>query len=150
MHPNAASPLSVIAAARAWIGTPYLHQASTQGAGADCLGLARGVWRALHGPEPVPVPPYSRDWGEVGGREVLLEAARRLLIEVPLAQAGPGALILFRMAAQAPAKHCGILGAAMLRPSFIHAYEGAGVIEEPLSEPWLRRAAYAFLYPAQA
>ena len=39
MHPNAASPLAVIAAARAWIGTPYLHQCSTQGAGTDCLGL---------------------------------------------------------------------------------------------------------------
>ena len=81
---------------------------------------------------------------------MLLEAARRLLIEVPLAEAGPGALILFRLAASAPAKQCGILGAAMLRPSFSHAHEGAGVIEEPLTEPWLRRAAYAFLYPAEA
>lgn len=29
--------------ARTWIGTPYVHQGSAQGAGADCLGLVRGV-----------------------------------------------------------------------------------------------------------
>jgi len=35
--------------ARAWIGTPYVHQGSAPGAGADCLGLVRGVWRGLYG-----------------------------------------------------------------------------------------------------
>ena len=34
----------VVAEARRWIGTPYLHQAATFGAGADCLGLLRGAW----------------------------------------------------------------------------------------------------------
>ncbi|MDG1118150.1 MAG: peptidase, partial [Flavimaricola sp.] len=29
----------VVATARGWIGTPYLHQASCRGAGCDCLGL---------------------------------------------------------------------------------------------------------------
>ena len=42
----------VVLAARAWIGTPYLHQASVKGAGCDCLGLLRGVWRELRGEEP--------------------------------------------------------------------------------------------------
>ena len=36
----------VVATARAWIGTPYVHQASVRGAGCDCLGLlARRVAR---------------------------------------------------------------------------------------------------------
>ncbi len=43
--------------------------------------------------EPCPIPPYSRDWGETGRREVLAEGARRMMIEV-----GPGALLLFRRA----------------------------------------------------
>ncbi|MFZ2468534.1 MAG: peptidase, partial [Parvibaculum sedimenti] len=43
---------AVVAAARAWIGTPYRHQASCKGAGADCLGLVRGLWREFHGAEP--------------------------------------------------------------------------------------------------
>ena len=133
----------VIAAASLWLGTPYVHQASVLGAGCDCLGLARGIWRELHGAEPVTPPPYTRDWGEAGGEEVLAEAARRFLLEIPLTDAGPSALILFRMARGAPAKHCGIRSESGL----IHAYEGAGVIEEPWSPVWARRAAFAFLYP---
>lgn len=33
----------IVARARAWIGTPYEHQASCRGAGTDCLGLLRGL-----------------------------------------------------------------------------------------------------------
>ena len=138
-----AAPDVVIAAARLWLGTPYVYQASVLGAGCDCLGLARGIWRDLHGPEPVTPPPYTRDWGEVGGAEVLADAARQFLLEIPIAETGPGALILFRMARGAPAKHCGIRSVTGL----IHAYEGAGVIEEPWRPHWARKAAFAFLYP---
>jgi len=49
---------------------------------------------------------------------VLVEAARRFLPELPIDAAGPGALILFRRARNAPAKHCGIRTATGL----IHAY----------------------------
>ncbi|MEL6794106.1 MAG: peptidase P60, partial [Pseudomonadota bacterium] len=58
--------------ARAWIGTPYRHQASLKGVGADCLGLIRGVWRELYGAEPEAPPPYSREWGESDRDEPLL------------------------------------------------------------------------------
>ena len=40
---------AIVAAARGWLGTPYRHQASVRGEGADCLGLVRGVWRELIG-----------------------------------------------------------------------------------------------------
>ena len=94
---TSADPTRVIAIARSWLSTPYHDQASLRGVGCDCLGLARGVWRDVVGPEPFPIPPYSRDWGETGPREVLAEGARRMLIEVPPTEAGPGALVLFRM-----------------------------------------------------
>jgi NlpC/P60 family putative phage cell wall peptidase len=138
----------VLTIARSWLGTPYLHQSSLQGVGCDCLGLARGIWRALHGDEPWEVPPYSRDWGEAGAREVLADAARAALIEIPLDAAGPSALILFRMASGAPAKHCGLLDASFIRSSLIHAYNRSGVIEEAFTLSWSRRAAFAFLFPA--
>ena len=35
----------IVAAARRWVGTPYVHQASLIHVGCDCLGLVRGVWR---------------------------------------------------------------------------------------------------------
>ena len=140
-----ADPDLVIAAARGWLGTPYHDQASVKGAGCDCLGLARGVWREVVGPEPLPVPAYSRDWGEQGPFEVLADGAGRWMHLVPVADAGPGALVLFRMRRGAIAKHIGILTSER---SFIHAYEGLGVIEEPLTTAWARRIALAFLFPA--
>ena len=143
-----ADPSAVLTIARSWLGTPYLHQSSVQGVGADCLGLARGIWRTLHGDELWEVPPYSRDWGEAGRREVLAEAARAALIEIAIDAAGPGTLILFRMAPTVPAKHCGILGASVMRPSLIHAYDRSGVIEEAFTPTWSRRAAFAFVFPA--
>ena len=140
-----ADPDAVIAAARAWLGTPYHDQASLRGVGCDCLGLARGVWRDLVGAEPNAIPPYSRDWGETGVREVLAEGARAMMIEIPLAHFGPGALVLFRMAPRAIAKHVGILTAP---DHFIHAYDRLGVIEEALTTAWVRRIAFAFRFPA--
>ena len=139
-----ADPALVIAAARRWLGTPYHDQASLCGVGCDCLGLARGVWREVVGDEPFPIPPYSRDWGEMGPREVLAEGARRMMMETAPADAPPGALVLFRMVPRAIAKHVGILTGPK---SFIHAYEHLGVIEQPLTPSWRRRIAFAFLFP---
>ena len=68
---------AVIAAARGWIGTPYLHQASLKGVGTDCLGLVRGVWREVMGAEPEAPPPYAPGWAEMGGGEAMAEAARQ-------------------------------------------------------------------------
>jgi len=139
-----ADPDRVIAAARGWLGTPYHDQASLRGVGCDCLGLVRGVWRELLGSEPLPLPPYSRDWGETGPREPLAEASRAVMAEASVTDLTPGALILFRMRIGAVAKHCGILTAPN---RFVHAYERTGVIEEPLSAAWRRRLAFAFLFP---
>jgi NlpC/P60 family putative phage cell wall peptidase len=139
-----ADPARVVAAARGWLGTPYHDQASVRGVGCDCLGLARGVWREVVGPEPFPIPPYSRDWGETGPREVLAEGARRSMIEIEAAEAGPGALVLFRMMPRAIAKHVGIVAPEW---RFIHAYERLGVVEETLTMAWRRRIAFAFQFP---
>ncbi|MFN4098865.1 MAG: NlpC/P60 family protein [Pararhodobacter sp.] len=139
-----ADPDRVIAVARSWRGTPYHNQTSLMGVGCDCLGFARGVWREIVGPEPVPIPPYSRDWGETGLREVLADSARRMMPEVSPSHAGPGALVLFRMTPRAMAKHVGILTDP---GSFIHSYERLGVIEEALTPSWRRRIAFAFWFP---
>ena len=142
-----ASAKKVVAAARGWLGTPYHDQASVRGVGCDCLGLARGIWREVVGSETLPVPPYSRDWGETGSREVLADNAARVMIRIDPTDAGPGAVVLFRMRAAAIVKHVGILTGP---DSFIHSYERLGVIEEPLTPAWRRRIAFAFLFPRPA
>jgi NlpC/P60 family putative phage cell wall peptidase len=140
----------LLAEARAWIGTPYRHQASTKGAGTDCLGLLRGVWRAVLGGEPEPVPPYTEDWAEPVHTEVLLQAAQRWLVPKPLNVASPGDVLLFRMRDSGIAKHLGIQSEIGPQARFIHAYTGHGVIESPLSGPWQRRIVARFLFPLGA
>lgn len=138
----------VVELAREWIGTPYRHQASAKGAGADCLGLIRGLWREIYGQEPETPPPYSPDWGEFGGREVLLDGAlRHLRPEGRDAPLQPGQVLLFRMRQGAIAKHLGILVRAGDTPGFVHAYNRHGVIESPLSGPWRSRIAARFRFP---
>lgn len=138
---------AVLAEARSWMATPYRHQASCKGSGCDCLGLLRGIWRALYGAEPQAVPSYAADWAETGGRETLIEAGRRWLTEVPPARTLPGDVLVFRWRDGAAAKHVGILSAPMgAHPKLIHAYERAGVIESPLVPSWRRRIAAAFSF----
>ncbi len=135
--------------ARSWIGTPYVHQASCRGAGADCLGLLRGVWRELFGAEPEPVPPYSADWSEPQRDEGLWAAARRHLVEKPALRLAPGDVLLFRMRAESVAKHLGIVGTGDPAPTFVHSYSGHGVVESTLSAPWRRRIVAAFQFPVR-
>lgn len=141
---------AAVAAARRWVGTPYRHGASAIGAGADCLGLVRGVWRALYGAEPQTVPAYTADWGEAAGEERLLEAARRHMICLSRGDERPGDVLLFRMRQAGPAKHLGVLAAGSDgAPTVIHAYSGRGVVESPLGAAWRRRIAAVFRLPGR-
>jgi NlpC/P60 family putative phage cell wall peptidase len=134
----------IIGEARAWIGTPYRHQASLKGVGCDCLGLVRGVWRALIGDEPQPAPAYSRDWAEASGQETLANAARAHLTEINLGTFQPGDVLLFRYRPSYPAKHAAIVIAPEL---MVHAHDGAVVSEAAIAPWWRRRLAYAFRFP---
>jgi NlpC/P60 family putative phage cell wall peptidase len=137
----------IVAAARGWIGTPYCHGASLRGAGADCLGLVRGVWRELFGAEAEPVPPYGQDWAESACAGMLLDGLRRHLVEVRCDREGPGQVLLFRLCPGGAAKHLGIQSACGPRAAFVHSYSGYGVVESALTKPWRRRLAARFVMP---
>jgi NlpC/P60 family putative phage cell wall peptidase len=135
---------AIVAEARSWIGTPYRHQASRKSVGCDCLGLVRGVWRAVLGPEPEAAPPYAPDWAEAGGGEALAEAARRHLVEVERGAFAPSDVLLFRWRAGLPAKHAAIVTTT---DRMVHAHDGAAVAEVAIAPWWRRRIAYAFRFP---
>lgn len=135
----------IVAEARLWLGTPYVHQASCRGAGADCLGLIRGVWRGVLGREPETPPAYSMDWSEAAGDERLWAAALRHLI--PATMLAPGDVLLFRMRDGAVAKHLGLQTETGSAPAFVHAYSGQGVVESRLTPPWSRRIVARFRFP---
>ena len=134
----------VSAIARRWLGTPYRHQAARRGVGCDCLGLVRGVWRELYGTEPETPGAYRMSWALEARGELLLDAARRHLVEVPKDGRRGGSVVLFRWRARLPASHCGILDQDH---RLIHAYEGSAVVSSHLPEAWLRRIAGVFRFP---
>ena len=141
-----ATRIEIVGAARSWIGTPYRHQASVKGAGCDCLGLLRGVWREVMGPEPEAPPPYTADWAEAPGicNEAMADAAHRHLHAIPIVNAGAGDALLFRMRRHGPAKHIAILSGP---DRMIHAWSGHAVTETHLGRWWRSRAAFAFRFP---
>ncbi len=134
----------VVRLARAWVGTPYHHQASVRGLGTDCLGLVRGVWRELCGREAEIVGTYSRDWAEATGRESLLDEARRQLIEIDARAAGPGDILVFRLRKGSVAKHAAIM---TTETAMVHAMEGGSAAEVAIGPWWRRRIAGAFSFP---
>lgn len=134
----------IVAAARRWIGTPYLHQASLIHVGCDCLGLVRGVWREVVGEEPETAPPYTPDWAEALGLETLLDAARRHFEPVPLADIRAGDVLAFRFRDHLPAKH---LGVATSATHMAHAHSGACVAEVDIGPHWRKRLVAAFAFP---
>ncbi len=139
------TPQNMITEARHWIGTPYQHQASTKGAGCDCLGLVRGLYRFLHKTEP-PVPPdYAPEWAELSAEDLLYQAAQRYLYQVrgPVQKPEAAEVILFRWAQHSPCKHLGIMSG---KDRFIHAYEGVGVVESPLVPMWRNKIAGRFSF----
>ena len=140
------NPDLVLAEARQWLGTPYVHRASCKGAGADCLGFLLGLCRALYGPLPLVLPPYHPHWAETGP-ELLQEALGHHLRAKALAEAALADVLLFRVKERGPAKHLGLQSALGPAPRFLHAYGGHGVCESALSAPWARRLVARYDFP---
>ena len=138
---------AVAAQAMTWVGTPYCHQASFRGVGADCLGLVRGVWRELRGAEAAEVPAYGQDWAESGAAGLLVAGLERCLARLPLAEEAAGDVLLFRLRPGGPGKHLGIQTACGEAARFVHAYSGHGVVESALTPPWRRRLMARFAFP---
>lgn len=136
---------AAVTEARAWLGTPYRHRTSVKGEGCDCLGLVRGVWRAVVGAEPEPPGDYAPDWAERTGEERLLQALRRWMVEVAPGATRPGDVLAFRMAPGCAVKHCAVLAEDGER--IIHAYWGRAVVESWMGGWWKRRRAAAFRFP---
>lgn len=85
---------AVVAAARAWRGTPYHHAADIRGVGVDCAMLLIRVYVDLGLVEPFDPRPYTRDWMLHRDDEKFLGflLARAHVVARP----SPGDVILFR------------------------------------------------------
>jgi len=137
----AAAMSEIVQLARGWIGTPYQHQASLRGVGCDCLGLLRGVWRDLKSRDAEVIAPYAPDWA-AGGDETLRDGLARHLTAVDTI--APGDVLLFRMGAHGPARHCGIAASRDGVPTLIHARQNRAVREENVTAFWRARLVHIF------
>ena len=136
----------IVATARGWMGTPWVHQASLKGIGCDCVGLIAGVAGELGLPE---AEAWKRDVRYIGyGRlplpDKLLEACAVYLNAIPVAKAGVGDILLFTFLKEP--MHFGIISAE--NPQYIiHAYSPVKhVCEHILDGRWSRRVLGAFRF----
>ena len=116
---------AIVAAARAWIGTPYHNCADIKGVGVDCGMLLVRVFVDLGFCAPFDPRPYSPDWHLHRGEEryLALLLARAHRIEQPEA----GDMMLFRYGRCY--SHGGIVTAADPL-TIVHAFHPAGVVLE--------------------
>lgn len=126
----------IVAEARTWVGTPWKHQASQKGRGADCIGFVSGVVCALRGPL-AGLEDY-RGYGRRPDSMAVLVGLRRLLRRVP--EGRPGDVILVRIDHRP--QHIAILTGDQM---IIHADQGArGVVEHRIPPGWKPIRYYAF------
>lgn len=122
---------TLIAAARACIGTPFRHQGRIPGMALDCAGLLIAVAKAV-GAEYIDVPGYGLN--PAGGMLRTSLDAQPCLEPVLTAQRQPGDILLMRFAAEP--QHLAMLAG----DTIIHAYSNVGqVCEHRLSAIWTAR-----------
>ena len=116
---------AVVAAARAWIGTPYHHMADIKGVGVDCAMLLVRVYCDLGLVGRFDPRPYTQDWMMHRNEErylgFLLKRAR--MVETP----DLGDVVLFRIG------RCFAHGGIVVKAeplTIIHAFMPAGVVLE--------------------
>ena len=141
---------AVVAEAREWIGTPYHHQATQKGVGADCGGLVAGVAMALG----IVPPTWWRDtfepafggYGKQPFNGSLSRVCESFMARVH-DEPAPGDVLLLRFAAEP--QHMGIV--ADYRHgglSMIHALKSvAYVTEHRFAIAWRDRVVGVYRMP---
>lgn len=121
------SRAAIVAEARSWLGTPYRHQTSIKGLGADCIGLIGGVPRNLGMPSGLAWAndPAMKGYSATPNEGPLMAAVSKYL--VPIERAAPGDILLMRW--EDDPGHFAIV--SQLAPLMIvHAFSSARKVSE--------------------
>lgn len=127
----------IVAEARRWLKTRWLHQGRLLGVGVDCVGLAYEVGKAFRqfGEPPPPLPPYER----VTADNLMLRLCEQFLLRRPGRLPAVGSVVAMRF--DKVQRHMGIVGdypGGGL--SLIHAYAvNREVVEHRINEEWSDR-----------
>lgn len=137
---------AVVDEARAWLGTPWAHQASRKGLATDCIGLVVGVARALGIREATEYDAAIdlRGYGRQPDPIALLAATDKYLQRIDVAEARVGDIYLLRF--ERDPMHFAILS-RLDPPYIIHAVElRGGVVEHRVDHIWRSRIMRAYRY----
>lgn len=136
---TAAQPIgpAAVAAARAWIDTPFHWQQSVRGRGCDCKGLVAGVARDIGRAEGASIFARMADYRPGPVDLALLNRGLDALFD-RVAAAVPGDILVLRVAGRA--QHLAIVSEATdgRATRMIHCYAKgpARVIEVPTGHVW--------------
>ena len=123
---EAAQRASVVAEARCFIGTPYHHMGRIKGVGVDCATIIAEVYHACGLVPPQEIGYYSTQFNHHSTDETYMQCVLRHAHEVE--RPNPGDMVLWRF------KNVFGHGAIVTDwPRVVHAVEGAGVIEDDIS-----------------
>lgn len=123
------TPDAIIAEARTWIGTPFVHQGRVKGLGVDCGGLVLGVARALGLDVPEP-PAYSMSPDPA----IIEHLLTRHCVAMRRTELAPGDVLWFSFAGEP--RHVGLASGI----GVIHAWAKPGrVVEHRIDDLWLHR-----------
>ncbi len=119
----------ILIEARSWLKTPFHHQASLKGVGADCGGMVKGVYAAM-GAEVSDVP---INYARTPANNVIETVLNRRATKTN--DPKPGDIILFTLLREP--QHLGILTES---GGVIHAYQNfEEVVEHSMDIRWTRR-----------
>lgn len=142
---------AIVAEARTWLGTPFMHQQSAKGVGVDCVGVILGVGRELgmleiSEQEWAPFAAYTRQPNPARMRK----AMRRFLDESlcdPGSIPAIGSIGWFGWRADLP-MHLAIVSEFQGRPTMIHAFElQKFCVENSIDETWRGRVDSWWQFP---
>lgn len=127
----------LIAEARTWLGTPFVHQQSRKGIASDCIGFVGGVAVALRVPCALEWSHDERfkNYARTPDPDLLLRACDEYMDQVPRHTTRPGDVLVMKF--QKEPMHFGYLSA----PGYmIHCYEPrGGVVEHGIDPKWSQR-----------
>lgn len=138
------STSKLVETAREWIGTPYVHQGSVKGVGADCVGFLRGVALEAGLITPEIAAEIPRDYSKQPSGGQLRRIMGDLLVPVPFDQRAPGDLILMRFALDP--QHIALL--TQVNPDYVIHCAEKGVVAHRLDSVWRARIVRIYRFPA--
>ena len=133
--------MMLLAEGREWLGTPWRHQASAKGVGADCIGFIAGVASACGSTEAARFlsTPEWRRYGREPSPEFMFSVCDELMDRIPIADARVGDVLVFTCGKHP--MHFGLVAGETMLHSWLVARR---VVEHRIDDDWRSRIVRAY------